>query len=115
MAEVFKQTHTLKANKEQFANKRSSDIWDMARQLHESEMRIQALHDELSRWPEVHDADVEALKEQLREELRLMQEHRRQMGVTGEQMRAGSSSAAQVPPAHPPAPPKDDDADYVDP
>ncbi|MED6129512.1 hypothetical protein PIB30_108660, partial [Stylosanthes scabra] len=28
MAEVFKQTHTLKANKEQFADKRSSDIWD---------------------------------------------------------------------------------------
>ncbi|MED6142363.1 hypothetical protein PIB30_112883, partial [Stylosanthes scabra] len=84
----------------------------MARQLHESEMRIQALHDELSRRPEVHDADVEALKEQLREELRLMQEHRRQMGVTGEQMRAGSSSTAQVPPAHPPAPPEDDDADY---
>ncbi|MED6142245.1 hypothetical protein PIB30_111798, partial [Stylosanthes scabra] len=27
MAEVFKQTHTLKANKEQFADKRSSDIW----------------------------------------------------------------------------------------
>ncbi|MED6178853.1 hypothetical protein PIB30_111436 [Stylosanthes scabra] len=174
MAEVFKQTHTLKANKEQFPDERSSDIWDeftsnttvatqqaaesgtnaevdpdqassvsltspapagpeeavdlreqvqllnqniqdMARQLHEPEMRIQALHDELSRRPEVHDADVEALKEQLREELRLMQEHRRQMGVTGEQMRAGSSSAAQVPPAHPPAPPEDDDADYVDP
>ncbi|MED6187052.1 hypothetical protein PIB30_072710 [Stylosanthes scabra] len=130
MAEVFKQTHTLKANKEQFANKRSSDIWDdftnttvatqqaaesgtnaivdldqassvsltspapvgqeeavdlreqvqllnqniqdMARQLHASEERIQALHDELSRRPEVHDANVEALKEQLREELRLM-------------------------------------------
>ncbi|MED6141079.1 hypothetical protein PIB30_099792 [Stylosanthes scabra] len=208
MAEVFKQTHTLKANKEQFADKRSADIWDeftnntivatqqaaesgtnaevdldlvwrqtvsepsqknrvfgiggflastlrtsvfapqsssvsltspapagpeeavdlreqvqllnqniqdMARQLHESEERIQALHDELTRRPEVHDADVEALKEQLRVELRLMQEHRRQIGVTGEQMRAGSSSAAQVPPAHPPAPPEDDDADYVDP
>ncbi|MED6141120.1 hypothetical protein PIB30_100168 [Stylosanthes scabra] len=28
MAEVFKQTYTLKANKEQFADKRSSDIWD---------------------------------------------------------------------------------------
>ncbi|MED6201777.1 hypothetical protein PIB30_098439 [Stylosanthes scabra] len=115
MAEVFKQTHTLKVNKEQFADKRSSDIWDdftsntmvatqqaaesgtnaeassvsltspapvgledavdlreqdMARRLHESEERIQALHDELSRRPEVHDADVEALKEQLREELR---------------------------------------------
>ncbi|MED6227124.1 hypothetical protein PIB30_110457, partial [Stylosanthes scabra] len=27
MAEAFKQTHTLKANKEQFADKRSSDIW----------------------------------------------------------------------------------------
>ncbi|MED6152109.1 hypothetical protein PIB30_088844 [Stylosanthes scabra] len=64
------------------------------------------------RRPEVHDADVEALKEQLREELRLMQEHRRQMGVTCEQMRAGSSSAA---PLHPPAPPEDDDANYVDP
>ncbi|MED6128113.1 hypothetical protein PIB30_094569 [Stylosanthes scabra] len=194
MAEVFKQTHTLKANKEQFADKRSADIWDeftnnttvatqqaaesgtnaevdpdlvwrqtvsepsqkncvfgiggflastlrtsvfapqsssvsltspapagpeeavdLREQLHESEERIQALHDELTRRPEVHDADVEALKEQLREELRLMQEHRRQMGVTGEQMRAGSSSAAQVPPAHPPAPPEDDDADYVDP
>ncbi|MED6225747.1 hypothetical protein PIB30_096685 [Stylosanthes scabra] len=174
MAEVFKQTHTLKANKEQFADKRSSDIWDdftnnttvatqqaaesgtnaevdpdqassvsltslapagpeeavdlreqlqllnqniqdMARQLHESEERIQALHDELSRRLEVHDADVEALKEQLREELRLMQEHRRQMGVTGEQMRVGSSSATQVPPLHPPTPPEDDDADYVDP
>ncbi|MED6129898.1 hypothetical protein PIB30_112538, partial [Stylosanthes scabra] len=93
----------------------NQNIQDMDRQLHESEERIQALHDELSRRPEVHDADVEALKEQLREELRLMQEHRRQMGVTGEQMRAGSSSAAQVPPAHPPAPPEDDDADYVDP
>ncbi|MED6134500.1 hypothetical protein PIB30_037550 [Stylosanthes scabra] len=208
MAEVFKQTHTLKANKEQFADKRSSDIWDdfttnttvatqqaaesgtnaevdpdqvwrqtvsepsqknrifgisgflastlrtsifaphassvsltspapagpedavdlreqvqllnqniqdMAGQLHESEERIQALHDELSRRPEVHDADVEVLKEQLREELRLMQEHRQQMGVTSEQMRAGSSSAAQVPPLHPPAPPEDNDADYVDP
>ncbi|MED6199690.1 hypothetical protein PIB30_078320 [Stylosanthes scabra] len=153
MAEVFKQTHTLKANKEQFTDKRSADIWDeftnntavatqqaaesgtnaevdldlsssvsltspapagpeeavdlreqvqllnqniqdMARQLHESEERIQALHDELTRRPE---------------------EHRRQMGVTGEQMRVGSSSAAQVPPAHPPAPSEDDDADYVDP
>ncbi|MED6136575.1 hypothetical protein PIB30_057326 [Stylosanthes scabra] len=61
------------------------------------------------------ETDVEALKEQLREELRLMEEHRRQMGVTGEHMRAGSSSTAQVPPLHPPAPPKDDDADYVDP
>ncbi|MED6202363.1 hypothetical protein PIB30_104595 [Stylosanthes scabra] len=161
MAEVFKQTHTLKANKEQFADKRSSDIWDdftnntivatqqatesganatsifapqassvsltspaptgpedavdLREQLHESEERIQALHDELSRRPEVHDADVEALKEQLREELQLMQEHRRQMGVTSEQMRAGSSSAAQIPPLHPPAPPEDDDADYIDP
>ncbi|MED6222474.1 hypothetical protein PIB30_064801 [Stylosanthes scabra] len=28
MAEVFKQTHTLKENKEKFADKRSSDIWD---------------------------------------------------------------------------------------
>ncbi|MED6148585.1 hypothetical protein PIB30_054503 [Stylosanthes scabra] len=28
MAEVFKQTHTLKVNKEQFTDKRSSDIWD---------------------------------------------------------------------------------------
>ncbi|MED6203037.1 hypothetical protein PIB30_111631, partial [Stylosanthes scabra] len=93
----------------------NQNIQDMARQLHESEMRIHALHEELSRRPEVHDADVEALKEQLREELRLMQEHRRQMGVIGEQMRAGSSSAAQVPPVHPPAPPEDDDADYVDP
>ncbi|MED6208394.1 hypothetical protein PIB30_044584 [Stylosanthes scabra] len=186
MAEVFKQTHTLKANKEQFADKWSSDIWDdftnnttiatqqaaesgtnatvdpdqvwrqtvferseknhvfgiggflastlrtsvftpqassvsltsppptcpeeavdlreqvqllnqkiqdTARQLHESKERIQALHDELSRRPE---------------------EHRRQMGVTGEHMRAGSSSAAQVLPLHPPAPPEDDDADYVD-
>ncbi|MED6199538.1 hypothetical protein PIB30_076873 [Stylosanthes scabra] len=93
----------------------NQNIQDMARQLHESEERIQALHDELTRRPEVHDADVEALKEQLREELWLMQEHRRQMGVTGEQMRVGSSSAAQVPPAHPPAPPEDDDADYVDP
>ncbi|MED6163521.1 hypothetical protein PIB30_080732 [Stylosanthes scabra] len=92
----------------------NQNIQDMARQLHESEERIQALHDELSSRPELHDADVEALKEQLREELRLMQEHRRQMGVTGEQMHAGSSSAAQVPPAHPPAPPEDDDADYVD-
>ncbi|MED6113866.1 hypothetical protein PIB30_074843 [Stylosanthes scabra] len=205
MAEVFKQTHTLKANKEKFADKRSSDIWDdftnntaiatqqaaesrtdatvdpdqvwrqtiselneknrvfgiggflastlrtsvfapqafsvsltspapagqeeavdlqeqvhlniqdMARQLHVSEERIQALHDELSRRPGVRDADVEALKEQLREELRLMQEHRRQMGMTGEQIRAGSSSAAQDPPLHPAAPPEDDDADYVDP
>ncbi|MED6171926.1 hypothetical protein PIB30_045392 [Stylosanthes scabra] len=188
MAEVFKQTHTLKAKKGQFTDKRSSNIsvtesgtnaevdpdqvWhqtvsesserncvfgiggflastlrtsvfapqassvsltspaptgseeavdlreqvqllnqniqDMARQLHESEERIQALHDELSRRPKVHDAGVKALKEQLREELRLMQEHRRQMG-------AGSSSAAQVLPLHPPAPPEDDDADYVDP
>ncbi|MED6154429.1 hypothetical protein PIB30_112362 [Stylosanthes scabra] len=185
MAEVFKQTHTLKVNKEQFADKRSSDIWDeftsnttvatqqaaesgtnaevdpdqvwrqtvsepsqknrvfgidgfLASTLRTSvfapqassvsltspapagpeeavDLREQALHDELSRRLEVHDADVEALKEQLREELRLMQEHRRQMGVTGEQMRAGSSSAAQAPPAHPPAPPEDDDADYVDP
>ncbi|MED6139903.1 hypothetical protein PIB30_088327 [Stylosanthes scabra] len=88
---------------------------DLREQLHESEERIQALHDELSRRPEVHDADVEALKEQLREELRLMQEHRRQMGVTGEQMRGGSSSAAQVLPLHPPAPPEDNDADYLDP
>ncbi|MED6177328.1 hypothetical protein PIB30_097178 [Stylosanthes scabra] len=86
----------------------NQNIQDMARQLHESEERIQALHDELSRRPET-------LNEQLREELRLMQEHRRQMGVTGEQMRAGSSFAAQVPPLHPPAPPEDDDADYVDP
>ncbi|MED6222067.1 hypothetical protein PIB30_060876 [Stylosanthes scabra] len=94
----------------------NQNIQDMARQLHESEERIQALHDELSRRPEVHDADVEALKEQLREELRLMQEHRRQMGVTGEnKMRAGSSSAAQVSPLHPPALLEDDDADYVDP
>ncbi|MED6188314.1 hypothetical protein PIB30_084792 [Stylosanthes scabra] len=208
MAEVFKQTHTLKVNKEQFADKRSSDIWDdftnnttvatqqaaesgtnatvdpdhvwrktvsepseknrifgiggflastlrtsvfapqasfvsltspapasqeeavnlreqvhllnqniqdMARQLHESEEGIQALHDELSRRAGVHDADVKALKDQLREELRLMQEHRRQMGVTGKQMHAGSSSAAQVPPLHPLAPPEDDDADYVEP
>ncbi|MED6213663.1 hypothetical protein PIB30_095453, partial [Stylosanthes scabra] len=122
IAEVFKQTHTLKANKEQFTDKRSSDIWDdftnnttvATQQAAESGTNAEALHDELSRRPEVHDAEVEALKEQLREELRLMQEHRRQMGVTGEQMRAGSSSAAQVPPAHPPAPPKDDDADYVD-
>ncbi|MED6162385.1 hypothetical protein PIB30_069973 [Stylosanthes scabra] len=59
--------------------------------------------------------EVEALKEQLREELRLMQEHRRQMGVTGEQMCAGSSFAPQDPPLHPPAPPEDDDADSVDP
>ncbi|MED6151647.1 hypothetical protein PIB30_084456 [Stylosanthes scabra] len=208
MAEVFKQTHTLKANKEQFADKRSSDIWDdftnnttiatqqaaesetdatvdpdqvwrqtvseqseknrifgiggflastlrtsvfapqassvsftspaptgqeevvdlreqvhllnqniqdMARQLHESEERIQTLQDELSRRPGVCDVEVEALKEQLREELRLMQEHRRQMGVTDEQMREGSSSVPQDPPLHPPAPPEDDDADYVDP
>ncbi|MED6165448.1 hypothetical protein PIB30_099627 [Stylosanthes scabra] len=28
MAKVFKQTHTLKENKEKFADKRSSDIWD---------------------------------------------------------------------------------------
>ncbi|MED6140280.1 hypothetical protein PIB30_091633 [Stylosanthes scabra] len=28
MDEVFKQTHTLKENKEKFADKRSSDIWD---------------------------------------------------------------------------------------
>ncbi|MED6225676.1 hypothetical protein PIB30_095930 [Stylosanthes scabra] len=36
----------------------NQNIQDMARQLHESEVRIQALHDELSRRPEVHDADV---------------------------------------------------------
>ncbi|MED6189193.1 hypothetical protein PIB30_093477 [Stylosanthes scabra] len=150
MAEVFKQTHMLKSNREQFADKRSSDIWvwrqtvsepsqknrvfgiggflastlrtsvftpqassvsltspapagqedavdlleqvhllnqniqGMARQLHESEERIQALQDELSRRPGARDADIEELKEQLREELRLIQEHRRHMGVTGE-------------------------------
>ncbi|MED6209689.1 hypothetical protein PIB30_057165 [Stylosanthes scabra] len=28
MAEVFKQTHTLKENKEKFADKRSADIWN---------------------------------------------------------------------------------------
>ncbi|MED6221256.1 hypothetical protein PIB30_052662 [Stylosanthes scabra] len=93
----------------------NQNIQDMARQLHESEERIQTLHDELSRRPGVRDAEVEALKEQLREELRLMQEHRRQMGVTGEQMHAGSPSTPQDPPLHPPAPPEDDDADYVDP
>ncbi|MED6197777.1 hypothetical protein PIB30_059842 [Stylosanthes scabra] len=181
MAEVFKQTHTLKANKEKFADKRSSDIWlncirandknrifsiggflastlrtyvfapqassvsftspapasqeeavdlreqvhllnqniqDMARQLHESEERYQALHDELSRRPSVLDPEVEVLKEQLRQELRLIQEHRRQMDVAGEQMHAGASYAAHdlpLPPPPPPAPRDNDDANYVDP
>ncbi|MED6119672.1 hypothetical protein PIB30_013789 [Stylosanthes scabra] len=94
----------------------NQNIQDTARQLHESEEQVKGLHNELSRRSGVHDEDVEALKEQLREELRLIQEHQRRMGVTGEQVRAGSSSAAQDPPLHPPAPPEDDDddADYVD-
>ncbi|MED6189872.1 hypothetical protein PIB30_100253, partial [Stylosanthes scabra] len=62
-----------------------------------------------------NNPEVEALKEQVRDELRLIQEHLRQMGVIGEQMRAGASSAAHDPPLHPPAPSEDDDTDYVDP
>ncbi|MED6209741.1 hypothetical protein PIB30_057655 [Stylosanthes scabra] len=92
----------------------SPNIHDMARQLQESEERQKAMGDELSRRPELHDADVEALKQKMREELRLMQEARRQMGVTDDHMRAGASSvagggsssatAAQDPPLPPPAP-----------
>ncbi|MED6129990.1 hypothetical protein PIB30_113551, partial [Stylosanthes scabra] len=106
----------------------NQNIHDMARQLQESEERQRAMRDELNRRPGLHDEDIEALKQQMREELRLMQEARRQMGLTGEHMRAGASSAAgggsssttaaqdpPLPPSLPPAPQGDDDEDYVDP
>ncbi|MED6216946.1 hypothetical protein PIB30_012953 [Stylosanthes scabra] len=117
MVEVFKQTHTLKENKEQFADKQSSDIWASSVSLTSPASAGQEEAVDLREQPEarVHDADVEASKEQLREELQLMQEHRRQMAVTGKQMRAGASSAAQDPSLHPPALPEDDNADYVNP
>ncbi|MED6152600.1 hypothetical protein PIB30_093569 [Stylosanthes scabra] len=103
MAEVFKQTHTLKANKEQFADKRSSDIWDdftnnttvATQQAAESGTNAEVDPDQV--WHQT------------------VSEPSEKMGVTGEQMHVGSSSAAPVPPLHPPAPPEDDDADYVDP
>ncbi|MED6185724.1 hypothetical protein PIB30_059750 [Stylosanthes scabra] len=93
---------------------------NMANYSHKSEERLKAMHDELSWRPELRYADIEELKQQPREELRLIQEARRQMGVTGEHMRAGSSSAAtaQDPPLPPPPPPPskdDDEEDYVDP
>ncbi|MED6209690.1 hypothetical protein PIB30_057166 [Stylosanthes scabra] len=84
---------------------------DMTRKLQEVEERQKAMQDELSRRLELCDPDVEALKQQMREELRLMQEARWQMGVTGEHMRAGGSSVAgddsfSVAAAHdPPLPP----------
>ncbi|MED6108171.1 hypothetical protein PIB30_020944 [Stylosanthes scabra] len=106
----------------------NQNIHDMARQLQESEERQKAMSDELRRRPGLNDEDIEKLEQQMREELRLMQEARRQMGLTGEHMRAGASSAvggssssataAQDPPLLPPPPPtpqKDDDEDYVDP
>ncbi|MED6164068.1 hypothetical protein PIB30_086171, partial [Stylosanthes scabra] len=106
----------------------NQNIHDMARQLQESEEQQRAMRDELNRRPGLHDEDIEALKQQMREELRLMQEARRQMGLTGEHMRASASSAAgggssstaaaqdpPLPPSPPPAPQGDDDEDYVDP
>ncbi|MED6188748.1 hypothetical protein PIB30_088882 [Stylosanthes scabra] len=100
----------------------------MARQSHESKERYPAMHDELNRRNDAKDADVEELKQHLREELQLIQAIRRQMGATGKHMHVGASSiagggssssaAAQDPPLHPPPPPapqEDADADYVDP
>ncbi|MED6130488.1 hypothetical protein PIB30_001576 [Stylosanthes scabra] len=100
----------------------------MARQLQESEERQKAMSDELNQRPGIHDEDIEVLKQQMREELRLMQEARWQMGLTGEHMRAGASFAAgggsssaaaaqdpPLPPPPPPAPQEDDNEDYVDP
>ncbi|MED6197330.1 hypothetical protein PIB30_055608 [Stylosanthes scabra] len=72
----------------------NQNIHDMAWQLQESEERQKAMHVELSRRLELRDPDVEALKQHMIEELRLMQEARRQMRVTGEHMRAGASSVA---------------------
>ncbi|MED6127881.1 hypothetical protein PIB30_092304 [Stylosanthes scabra] len=163
MAEVFKQTHTLKANKEQFADKRSFDIWAaesgtnaevdpdqvwrqtvsepsqknrvfgiggfLASTLRTSVFAPQASSVSLTSPAPAGPEDAVDLREQVQllnpniqdmaRQLHESEEHdelsrRAEMGVTGEQMRAGSSSAAQVPPLHPPASPQDDDDDYVD-
>ncbi|MED6174546.1 hypothetical protein PIB30_070071 [Stylosanthes scabra] len=106
----------------------NQNIYDITRQLHDSEERQKAMDNELSQRPELRFTDVEALKQQLREELQLIQEAQRQMGVTGEHMCADASSvagggsssaaAAQDPPLPPPprpAPHEDELEYYVDP